>query len=176
MRESLRRSLGFVDRVGAALVAPRALLGEEATHPRPHGLSDITWLLLFRVVAGELPQLAHAVSLGLDHGVGFGATSALQAFGAVVPDIAGVLVGGLVLSLFVGGQSRPHGRSLDLAAYAWVPYLAVGAAAALIEGVRGYAPSRRLQTAVQAVALAWAAAVWCVALFSTRGAAKRAAP
>ena len=169
----MRACLGFLDRVGGVLVAPRATLAREMADKAPHGLGDVAWLLLLRVLAGETPRLARAVSLGVDHGVVFGVQAVLAVFQQVLPDVAGILVGALVMSLFAGRRARPRGHSLDLAAYAFVPYLATEVLAALLFTLRGYEPSLAKQQGVQAAALAWAAFVWTQGLKASRDAVER---
>jgi len=58
--------------------------------------------------------------------------------------------------------------AIDLAAYAWVPYLAVELAAALAFTALRRAPSRIEHHAVAALGLAWALAVWIVGLLALR--------
>jgi hypothetical protein len=169
----LAGALGLVDRVGAALVSPRALLREEARAPHPRGLGDLTVLLLVRLIATELPDLARAVAFGLDHGPLFGVVTALHTFEQIVPDVAGILVGAVALSLLGGAAARSGGRSLDLAAYAYVPYLAVAAAAWTFSSLRGHDPSRDKEALLHGTALVWSVVVWVLALLAARSASEQ---
>jgi hypothetical protein len=172
----IREALGLVDRVGAALVSPRALLSQEVRAVHGRGMADVAVLLLVRLVVTELPDLARAIALGLDHGPLFGLISALRTSEQIVPDLAGILVGAVALSVLGGTAARRHGRSLDLAAYAYVPYLAIAAAAWAFAALRGHDPSRDKEALAYGLALAWSLAVWILALLAARAASEAGAP
>lgn len=157
MSESMR----FDERIGGVLAAPRATLARLAAgEARP---SDVAWLVLLRLVAGELDRFARAIGVARDVGVGAAAQEILMVSSAVMPDVVGILAAGVMLQLF----SRAK-RAFDVAAYAWVPYLAVQLAGALYFSARGYAPSARARAIIESAGLAWAFAVWIVALVEVR--------
>ena len=155
------RPLRFDERIGGVLVAPRRtfarLVAGEAR------ASDVAWLLVLRLVAGELDRFARALAVAREFGVGAAAQEILMVSSAVLPDVVGILAAGVMLQLFCKVK-----QAFDVAAYAWIPYLAVQLAGALAFTARGYAPSPRVQTIVQALGVAWAAAAWIVALVEAR--------
>lgn len=160
------KPLGYAERIGGVLAAPRRTLDALAAGEARAG--DVAWLLCARLVAGELPRLVRAWLTGRELGAGVGVQSALAVVRDLLPDIVGILIAGVVMGLFVGKQARGYGRTLDLASYAWIPYLTVALGAALFFTARGYPPSDGTQLAVQLVGLAWAIAVWGVALVAAR--------
>ncbi len=72
------------------------------------------------------------------------------------------------MSLFVPKGARGHGRSADLAAYAWVPYLSVQVAGSLAYSAVGHAPSQLVRQIVTGIAVAWAVVVWALAVDAAR--------
>ena len=151
----------FDERIGGVLAAPGrtfARLGAGAARP-----SDIAWLLVLRLASGELDRFARAVGMGREWGVGAAAQEFLVIATAVLPDVIGILAAGLLLQLF----SRAR-HAFDVAAYAWVPYLAVQLAGALVFTALHRAPSPNARTVIEGLGLAWALAVWIVALVELR--------
>jgi len=153
--------LTFTERIGGVLVAPRRtfarLLAGEAR------ASDVAWLLVFRLVAGELDRFAHAIAVAREFGVGAAAQEILAVSGVVLPDIVGILAAGMMLQLFCKAK-----QAFDVAAYAWIPYLSLQLAAALVLTALRLAPSPREQAIVQGLGVAWALAVWIIALVEAR--------
>jgi hypothetical protein len=160
----------FVERVGAVLVAPRRAMREAATAPVGHGSADVAWLIAAKLVAGETPRLARALVRGMEAGPGAALLGLVTTAQQVLPDVLGVLIASVVMSL-LSGRGRGGGeRALDLAAYAWVPYLAVEVAAALAFTALGRPPSDAVSWLVAALGAAWAAMVWALGLAAARGA------
>jgi hypothetical protein len=153
---------GFVERIGGVLVAPRSTMGRLAAGEARAG--DIAWLLVARVVAGELDQLARAWVLARQIGIAFGLQSVLGTFTAVLPDLCGILVAGMVMGLFAPRTTR----AFDLAAYAWVPYLAVTMVGALYFTAAAEPPSPRALDVITGIGVAWAIVVWTLGLVATR--------
>ncbi len=153
--------MSFDERIGGVLVAPRRtfarLVGGEAR------ASDVAWLLVLRLVAGELDRFAHTVAVMREFGVGAAAQEVLAVSSAVLPDVVGILAAGMMLQLFCKAK-----HAFDVAAYAWIPYLAVQLVAALAFTALRLAPSPRAQSLVQVAGLAWAVAAWVVALVEAR--------
>jgi hypothetical protein len=151
----------FDERIGGVLVAPRKtfarFLGGEAR------ASDVAILLVLRLVAGELDRFVRAVFIARDIGVGFAAQETLAIASTVLPDVVGILAAGMLLQLLAKQKN-----AFDVAAYAWVPYLTVQLAGALWFTARGYAPSSRVRELLEGAGVAWALAVWIVALVEAR--------
>jgi hypothetical protein len=167
----------LAERVGGVLVAPRRALALAAEAPAGRGLADVTWLIAAKLVASEAPRLVRAGAKLVGLGVGDGLRAFVDAAAQVLPDAVGVLVASMVMSLLVPASATPatpepstklRAGAIDLAAYAWVPYLAVELAAALAFTALRRAPTRIEHGAITAVALAWALAVWVVGLLALR--------
>jgi hypothetical protein len=165
--------LRFSERVGGVLVAPvRTFARLAAGEARA---SDVAWLMLAWLLAGSLPQVVQALLLGRAWDVQTGAQALLMLVSHVLlADILGILVAGLLLSLFLPRGARGHGQAFDVAAYAWIPYLAVRLGGSLLYTALGRAPSPRAQTAVELAGLAWAVVAWACALWTARGRAEAA--
>jgi len=146
--------LTFSERIGGALVRPRALLSDGAA--ARHGVSDVAVLLALRVV-GPAALLRGVV----------------QAVQSILPDLLGILLGGMLLGLLAGKRGAGRGREQEMAAYAWLPYLAVTLAKALLDTALQRLPSRAEELATTALALGWSALVWGIALVEAR---REAAP
>jgi hypothetical protein len=152
--------MSFLERVGASLVAPREAVREARA-------GDVAWLLAARVVAGETPRLARALARGAEGALQPALMGIVGAASAVLPDVLGILIGAILLSFFVGrGVSRD--RTLDVAASAWVPYLAVQLAGALAWSALGR-PMRPVEEGViDALAVGWSGLVWILGLVELR--------
>jgi hypothetical protein len=152
----------FAERIGGVLVAPRRtfarLVAGEAR------ASDVVWLLVLRLLAGELDRFARALAVGREFGVGAAAHEVLAVTATVLPDVCAILVAGMVMAMFVPRAVR----AFDVAAYAWIPYLATVTAGALWLTARGVPPSRHVTDVVDAVGAAWGIATWIVALVAAR--------
>ncbi|HEX9104761.1 MAG TPA: hypothetical protein VF997_21265 [Polyangia bacterium] len=155
------KPLTFDERIGGVLAAPRRtfarLLAGEAR------ASDVAWLLVLRLLAGELDRFARAIAVAREFGVGAAAQEILMVTRVVLPDIVGILAAGMLLQLFCRAK-----HAFDVAAYAWIPYLAVQLAAALAFTALRMAPSANVRTIVECAGVAWAAAAWVVALVEAR--------
>jgi hypothetical protein len=165
-RESSLPPLGFAGRIGGILVEPRRTLARLAAGELRAG--DIGWLVLAWLVAAYLPQLVHAALLGRAVGVEAGFQAVLSTVSALLPDVLGILVAGIVMSFFLPRSARSN--ALDLAAYAWIPYLAVQLAGSFVFTLRGRAASPLVQELVTAAGLVWALVIWALALAAAKDA------
>jgi hypothetical protein len=154
----------FAERIGGALVAPRRAMLDAAEAPPGRGAVDVGWLIFARLIAGEAPRLVRAFARLRAIGLGAGLQSVAGVAGQVLPDVAGVLMASLVMSLFLPASRPSRPSALDVAAYAWVPYLAVELAAALAFTALGRAPSPVEKHVTDGLAIAWALGVWVVGL------------
>ena len=146
----------MLERIGNALIAPRKAIKEARA-------SDIAWLLLFRVIAGETPRIARGLVRGYEGNVQAMVSGIVGAFSAVLPDLLGILIGAILLSLFVRSQ-----RTLDVAAIAWVPYLAVELCGALLFSALGRPMRPMEEHAIDLVAVGWATAVWILGVIELK--------
>jgi len=164
----------FLERIGGPLVAPRRALREAADAAQGRGATDVAWLIAARIVCGETPRLVRSWFRGVELGFGAGLQGVIATMQTALPDLAGILVAALVMSLLAGPiPKRVEGApvkadALDLAAYAWIPYLCLELAAALLFSLAGHSPSLRTRTLVTGAALAWAALVWLFGLLALR--------
>jgi hypothetical protein len=158
---------GFLDRVGGALVRPRDL--PDSIDAR-HGLGDLGVLLAMRVVADELPRIARGVLAVPSLGARSALHGLVAAASTAVPDLVAVLIGAVALALFSGrARTREGGAGeLDLAAYAWVPFLAVRLVAALAFTALQARPAEWVEIGANLIGVAWAVAVWTLALLALR--------
>jgi hypothetical protein len=156
----------FDARVGGVLVAPRRTFDRLADGEARAG--DVAWLIVAKLVVQYLPSLTRAFFIGREEGVAAGAQSVLMTAQQVLPDILGILIAGVIMSFFVGKEARGYGRTLELAAYAWIPYLAFELVSSLFFSARGYMPSAHTQQLVDGVAVAWATVAWTLALLAAR--------
>ncbi len=163
-------AMRFDERIGGVLVAPRRTFARLAAGEARAG--DVPWLLVAKLVIDELPQLVRAARAHVAVGPGYALTLVLASLNDLVLDVFGILAAGLVFGLFGRrGQGGAKAGALDLAAYAWIPYFAVGVAAALVFTALGHPPTATARHLVDGVALAWAVAAWAIALVAARRAA-----
>ena len=158
--------LRFAERLGGVLVAPRTTLLRLADGDARAG--DVAGLMCAWLVAAYLPLLVHAALLGTEAGFDAGLFALLATFQHLLPDVLGVLVAGIMMSLFVPKGARGYGSVADLAAYAWVPYVTVQLAGSLVFSAVGQAPSSLATHCVTGAAVVWAVAVWALALDAAR--------
>ncbi len=145
-------AVGFVDRLGLALIAPRRACAISDELRGRAGLSDAFTLLCAKVLCLELPSLVRAVWAMIVNGVGSGATGV----GMAIQDAAGVdlillLAAGLLITIGAGRRRAP-GRDFDLAAVAWVPYFAIDVTARLGFAIAQVHPRRAVTDALGIVA------------------------
>ena len=160
--------MGFLDRVGGVLVAPRRTLA--GVVEGKGGLGDVAVLMVLRLLAEQMDVLARAVlgfsmlgARGLMAGIA-GAASPL------LPELLGILLGAVVIALAPGKLMKgARGRELDIAGFAWVPFLAVRMVGALVFTGLGRAPVRGEEYAIDGIALAWAGGVLALGILAAQG-------
>lgn len=153
-------------RIGGVLVAPRRTLAALAAGEARAG--DVTLLLVLRVVCAEVVGLVRAGLLVRDEGLGAGISAVLSTFTAILPDLVAILAGGMLLSALVHKGARGWGRAFDLAAYAWIPYLAVKTMSAIVYTALQVLPSARVEYWSTVVGVAWGLVVWAFAVQAAR--------
>jgi hypothetical protein len=157
-------AMGFAERVGGVLVAPRRTLARLAAGEQRAG--DVAWLVIGWLVAAYLPQLVHAGLVARALGADNGLQALLVTVSQLLPDVLGIFAAGMVMSLFLPKAARAAG--LDLAGYAWVPYLLVQLVGSLVFTALGTVPSPLVRKAVTAVGLVWGLVIWGLALAAAR--------
>jgi hypothetical protein len=162
MSEPTTQPLSFDARIGGVLVAPRRTFARLAAGEARAG--DVLWLLVARLVAGELDLFARAVRIGREVGIGYGVQTMLAVVATVLPDVVVILVAGILMSLFAPRAAR----TFDVASYAWIPYLTAELAGALYYTARAELMPERVYVGVQAAGIVWATMVWAIALVALR--------
>jgi len=162
----------FLERIGAVLLSPRQAVRQIAAG---QGARDVAWLLAARVVAGETPRIARALVRGWEGNLQAALMGLGNAAAAVLPDVLGILIGAILLSLFAGRRRfgpadspRSPDRTLDLAAQAWIPYLAVELAGALLFTALGRPMRPFEEHAVDVTAVGWASLIWIAGLLELK--------
>jgi hypothetical protein len=139
------------ERLGAALVSPRAAFAE--AEAGRGGTGDAAILALVAFVCAELPALVQAAWTGLVSGFG-------PALGMLAGRLSGFVghalivwaIGGVAITVAAGRRRRP-GRDFELAAVAFVPYLVARLGFALLPG-----PTRAEEAAAAVLAAGWVVA------------------
>jgi hypothetical protein len=155
--------MSLLHRIGAILLTPREAVRQIVAG---QGASDAAWLIAARVIAGETPRIARALVRGWEGGVMAALSGLVSTFTVVLPDVLGILMGAILLSFFAG-RKKPD-RTLDVAASAWIPYLTVQLAGALLFTALGRPLGPTEQHIVDGVAVGWALIVWGVGLLELR--------
>src|SRR4051812_43934950 len=134
----------YAARVHAALLQPRAAAealcrGAGAVTQGDGGdarggLGDAAWLLGLRLLAGEAQVLVRGALRVPTEGAGALGEALLQAASALVPDLLLIVGGGVLMGVLLWGRERllRPGLTIDLAAQAWIPWVAVHTAFALV--------------------------------------------
>ncbi len=171
-----RGEVTFAERVGGVLVRPRATLA--AAVEGGHGAADVALLLVLKVLASETVALARAVMEVPLVGPSALLRGVAHAVGSAAFDVAAIAVAAIVMRLLAGpektdlrGELPRRGRAgseLDLAAYAWVPWLAVSLAVWLADTALGRSPGAVEANAARGIAACWAGAVWVLGLLALR--------
>lgn len=160
----------FVDRVGGVLVAPKMALSSVLAGEG--GISDVLWLFLLRLFSGDgAPYIARALLGAPSLGLVWAVRGMLQAAMTLLPDLLGILVGGVVLAVVTGRRAR--GRELDLAACAWIPFLVVRVLAEMVFALLHRAPSAVELRVVDVLSLGWSAVVYAAAFLVVTSAARK---
>lgn len=182
---SEHRAAGFIERIGAALVAPRRALAAADT-PAAAGKTggDVAWLIALAFLATHTREVVLSVWLAGIEGILVGlSTLAGSLSRAVTMDLAFLFAAGIGLTV-LAGRKRAVSRDLDLACVAFVPIAAVDVAATLLlrllqmgpgaHGVAGHLPA--IDTAVSVLAYGWALVVLGLAWQTARARTDDAPP
>ena len=126
--------VGFSERIGRAVLFPhkasRALIQGERG-----GLRDAALLLVPRLLMSETQHLTAQLRELQQGGLRAGFTVLTDAFSALLPDLLGILLGGVLMSLLLGEKERRlrPGLTLDLSAQAWLGWLFLHVLASLAQ-------------------------------------------
>lgn len=157
----------FVQRIGAALVAPRAALAaSDSERGQGRAPGDLVLLLALGFAAQQTAAIVSAGWMALEGAVGAAVGVLVQLAGRdLAPPLLLLLASAAALAVLAGRRRRP-GADFDLACVAFVPAVVVHIAAALVE--RLGAGGAWLRVGTSALAYGWAAAVLVLAWQQTR--------
>ncbi len=159
----------FVDRIGAALVAPRrALVAADAEQAAGKTGSDVALLILISVVAINTRAVVAALWLAVVDGVRIALSALMGTLTAALTTDLVFLFGAGVVVTVLAGKRRSLGRDFDLACVAFVPFVAVKLLAALLFGLAGWRLGGTPRQAVTVLAYGWGAFVVLLALLHAR--------
>ncbi len=147
----------FVERIGRAILFPHAA-SRALCEGQPGGLRDAAILFVPRLLVSDIQRLTVELTQVGDGGVGNLVQLLVNTAGALLPDVLGIVLGGVVMSLVLGEKERllRAGLTVDLAAQAWLGWLFVHVLVALGQTLLQRQPGPRL-----GAALPWLAfAVW----------------
>ncbi|HUH01992.1 MAG TPA: redoxin domain-containing protein [Kofleriaceae bacterium] len=106
-------------------------------------------------MAAHLRELVAAGWLGWSNGLAVGVGAFVSAISRAIATDVLVLFGAALVLTVAAGRKRSLGRDMDLACVAFVPYMVVKAAAALILLAANRVPASWVELAVWAAGLAW---------------------
>jgi hypothetical protein len=167
---------GFVERIGAALVAPvRALRAADSPENPGRAGTDAALLIAIAFVTMHAPELVAAGWMGYVEGAGVGLSAVVNALSAAVAaDLVLLFIAAVVLTLAAGRQ-RSLGRDFDLACVAILPFVTVELVAGLVLAASGVDLAGFAASAIAAVAYGWTAAVLLLAWRQARARSPAAA-
>jgi len=160
----------FVDRIGAALAAPRrALTVADTEEAAGKAGSDAALLILLSFVAVHTSEVVVAGWLTKTEGIRVGLTAVAGSLSRSLGIQLVVLFAAGVSLTLAAGRRRSLGRDFDLACVVFVPYLVVGLGAQMVTRLAGMQPPAILSQIVTVGAYAWAMFVWVLAVQHARG-------
>jgi hypothetical protein len=159
-------ALGFSDRVGRALVAPRAALA--AADRGEGGASDALVLLGLKVLCTELRFLVAAAWALVVVGPAAAGGALVTRLSSVLGVDLIVIFGGALLVTLAAGRRRAVGRDFDLACTAWIPLLVVDTAGMVVLPVLPLETMQTLATLAFVGALAWTGGLLLLAVGTAR--------
>ena len=158
---------GWMERLGAALAAPRTALARSETEGGSgRAPADLAVLILAGFMASRLERLVKAAWLAID-GAGVDGVHMLLAdlSGALMTPLIFVVVGGFTVTL-AAGQRRSLASDFDLACIAAVPIAAFPPLVQLITRLEMASPA--LVTAANWASYLWSAAILVLAAQQAR--------
>lgn len=168
----------FIDRIGAALVAPRrALIAADAEADAGKTGSDAATLIVLAILAVHTREVVAAGWLAKTDGVLVAITVlATSLSAALLSSLAFLFFSGLALTV-LAGRRRSVGRDFDLACVAFVPLATVELVAALVFRAADIAQGGMTSNIATVIAYGWALAVLALGLqiARSRGGSKGAA-
>lgn len=146
---------GFGERVGRAIFFPQKA-SQALISGQPGGLRDAALLALPRLLISDVQRLSAELAELQYGGLRAGFAVLVDAASALLPDVLGVLLGSVLMSVALGEKERRlrPGLTLDLSAQAWLGWLFVHVLAALTQTLLQRQPGPLLSAALPWVAFA----------------------
>lgn len=162
----------FLERIGAALVAPRAALrAADRGGAEGRTAGDATALVALSFFAIYFREIVAAIWVGSLEGFGVGFGLVLGVASRVLAmKLAVLFIAALVLTL-AAGRARSLGRDFDLACVAFVPYLTVEIVGSLVlrtTTALGLGLGPWFHVATEFLAYGWAGGILLLAWFHTQ--------
>lgn len=153
---------GFAERIGAALVAPRAAVAAaDSARGQGRAPGDLVLLLALGFVAQQTARITTAVWIAVDGSFGAALGVLVQLAGRDLAPVLLLLLGAAAALTVLAGRRRSPGADFDLACVAFVPAAVVHIAAALLGRLGAGGEGLRLATSV--VGYGWAAVLLVLA-------------
>lgn len=146
---------GFGERIGRAVLFPQRAV-RALSRGEPGGLRDTALLFVPRLLISDLQRLSVELGQLPSGGLRAGFQLLISAASALLPDVLGILLASVFMSLALGESERRlrPGLTLDVAAQAWLGWLFVHVLAALAQTLLQRPPGPLLQAALPFVAMA----------------------
>jgi hypothetical protein len=158
----------YLERIGGVLVSPRVTCRRLASGAAR--ASDIAFLMLAWFFASSLTDIAHSFVVMRAFDVATGIEMLMSHLSqALLPDVVGIVLAGLILSFFLPNRLRSDVPAFDLAAYAWVPFMVVELAGSLLFTALQRSPTPLQHYVEVGLAIGCGAAVWGCALWAALG-------
>lgn len=163
------RPSGFIERVGAALAAPRRALAEaDELDAAGRAGSDIAALIGLVFLVTHTREIVYSLWVGVAESARAGVIGLAGALSrAIAMDLALLFVAAFGLTLAAGGK-RAMGRDFDLVCVAFVPLVVVRLCAELIIRLGDVQVTERVESLVAVCAYGWAAALLFLAWQTAR--------
>ncbi len=148
--------MSFIERLGLAIVRPRAALvvaGDRA-HAGRSG-SDLLLVILFVIAATQLRALVTAVWLATDVAGALGLRALVQMLTDTLVVDLGFLVIGAAIIFLASGSRRELGRAFDLACVAALPLMFVDLAASFVVYAAALEVPRAMMWVLSGLSYAW---------------------
>lgn len=159
----------FVERIGAAVAAPRrALAAADAEEAAGKTGGDVALLILISVLAVNTRAVVAAVWLAAVDGVRIAVSALMGTLTAALTTDLVFLFGAGVVVTVLAGKRRSIGRDFDLACVAFVPFVAVKLLAALVFSLAGWRLGGTPRDIVTVLAYGWGSIVVVLALLHAR--------
>lgn len=168
------RPVGFIERLGAALLTPRNALAEaDELDAAGRAGTDLAALIGLVFLATHTREITYAIWVGAAESLRAGAVGLAGALSrAVAMDLALLFIAAFALTI-TAGKKRAMGRDFDLACVTFIPLLSVRLVAELTQKLSGVEISGTWESVVAAVAYGWSGYLLLLCWSTTRARSMR---